>query len=181
MDNPESGERELTLHPDRQGLRMVLGDLEAGVMDVIWGRQESAVGPERSERGSDVGEWCTVRDVYETLRQDRRIAYTTVMNTMTRLANKGILESSKQGLVYLYRPRQSKESFIDGVVGHVLSRLLVQFTGPTQAALRDFKADHPQERTKMERLLREVTQKRKAGETGETSSQYTTRDTEAQD
>jgi len=142
----ENGDKELTLHPDRQGLRMVLGDLEAGVMDVIWRQPD--------------GEWCTVRDVYETMLQERRIAYTTVMNTMTRLANKGVLESTRRDMAYLYRPRQSREAFIHGVVGHVLDRLLVQFKGPTQAALANYKANNPAEAEKVEHLLHELARQR---------------------
>jgi predicted transcriptional regulator len=142
-------EKELTIHPDRQGLRMVLGDLEAELMDVIWRHPE--------------GEWCTVRDVYETMLQERRIAYTTVMNTMSRLANKGVLESRKDGMVYLYRPRQSREAFIHGVVGHVLERLLVQFKGPAQAALDDYTAQHPTEAEKVDSLLSKLAERRAAG------------------
>ncbi len=142
-------EKELIIHPDRQGLRMVLGDLEAELMDVIWRHPE--------------GEWCTVRDVYETMLQERRIAYTTVMNTMTRLANKGVLESRKDGMVYLYRPRQSREAFIHGVVGHVLERLLVQFKGPTQEALEHYTTQHPTEAEKVEGLLGKLAQRRAAG------------------
>jgi predicted transcriptional regulator len=142
----ETGEKELVLHPDRQGLRMVLGDLEAELMEVIWREPE--------------GTWCTVRDVYETLRDERRIAYTTVMNTMTRLAKKGVLESRREDMAYLYRPRQSREAFIHGVVGHVLERLLLHFTGPTQTGLRDYAASHPKEAGKVSRLMDEITERR---------------------
>src|SRR4051812_46015445 len=86
-------ERELILHPDREGIRMVLGDLEAQIMDVMWAQP--------------AGDWCTVRAVYEHLRQHRYIAYTTVMNTMTRLAKKGVLDATRQDQAYLYRPRQT--------------------------------------------------------------------------
>ena len=139
-------ERELVLHPDRQGLRMVLGDLEAMIMDVIW-RQPAET-------------WCSVRDIYETLRQERSIAYTTVMNTMTRLAKKGVLESTKRDTAYLYRPHQSREAFLQGVVGHVLERLLVQFTGPTQTALTDYTTQHPEERAKITGLVDEIARRR---------------------
>jgi predicted transcriptional regulator len=142
----ETGEKELILHPDRQGLRMVLGDLEAELMEVIWREPE--------------GTWCTVRDVYETLRDERRIAYTTVMNTMTRLAKKGVLESRRQDMAYLYCPRQSREAFIHGVVGHVLERLLLHFTGPTQTGLRDYAASHPEEAGKVSRLIGEIATRR---------------------
>lgn len=139
-------EKELVLHPDRQGLRMVLGELEADIMEVIWQQPE--------------GQWCTVRDVYETLRQDRRIAYTTVMNTMSRLAKKGVLEATRRDLAYLYRPHQSREAFIHGVVGHVLERLLVQFSGPTRAVLDGYSVQHPDERDRVSGLLTEIAVRR---------------------
>lgn len=142
--------RELTLHPDRQGLRMVLGDLEAVIMEVIW-RQPA-------------DRWCSVRDIYETLRTERQIAYTTVMNTMTRLAKKGVLASTRRDTAYLYRPRQSREAFLAGVVGHVLERLLVQLTGPTQAALTDYTAQHPDEQLRVAQLLDAIATRRAASE-----------------
>ena len=145
-------EKELILHPDRQGLRMVLGDLEAGIMDVIWRYPE--------------GTWVTVRDIYETMREERHIAYTTVMNTMGRLAKKGVLESTKQDMAYLYRPCQNRESFIQGVVGHVLERLLVQFSGPTQAALSNYTARHPQQGVKVAQLLDDINRRRANGPPG---------------
>lgn len=142
----EIEEKELIIHPNREGLRMVLGDLETDVMEVIW-RQPP-------------GEWCTVRDVYETMLANRRIAYTTVMNTMTRLAKKGVLESTRRDLAYLYRPKQDREAFIHGVVGHVLERLLVQFSGPTEAAIGEYEAQHPDGTARVNGLLDEIAQRR---------------------
>ena len=55
-----------------------LGWLEADVLRVVW----------------DKGE-VTVRDVYEELRENRRIAYTTVMSVLRNLAAKGLLEQDK--------------------------------------------------------------------------------------
>ncbi|HEX8598643.1 MAG TPA: BlaI/MecI/CopY family transcriptional regulator [Chloroflexia bacterium] len=176
QDAEGKAEKELTLHPDRQGLRMVLGDLEAEVMEVVWRHSMRAeakadagsqVEPSAEAKAEAEARWCTVRDVYETLRDERqrRIAYTTVMNTMTRLAKKGVLESRRQDMAYLYRPRQSQEDFIHGVVGHVLERLLVQFTGPTQRGLQDYSARHPEEARKVEGLLSDI-ERRRAGQTG---------------
>jgi predicted transcriptional regulator len=141
-------EKELILHPDRPGLNMVLGELEAVIMEVIWRQPPDT--------------WTTARTVYETLRQDRYLAYTTVMNTMTRLAKKGVLESDARGQTYLYRPRQSRASFIEEVVGHVLERLLVQFTGPTEAALQSYSQQHPGEEAKVTGILADI-QARRAG------------------
>ena len=53
--------------PDRPGIRKVLGDLEAEIMELVWARP--------------VGQGTTVRDIFEILYERRRIAYTTVMNT----------------------------------------------------------------------------------------------------
>ncbi len=142
-------EKELILHPDRQGLRMILGDLEADIMDVIWSRC-----------GADKERWCTVRDVYEAMREDRRIAYTTVMNTMTRLAKKSVLESTRRDLPYLYRPRQSRDDFIHSVVGHVVERLLVQFEGPAHTALESYAGIHPGEKDRLNCLLEEIARRR---------------------
>src|SRR5947209_13966972 len=76
--------------PDRPGIRKVLGDLEAEIMELIWARP--------AEQGT------TVREVFEILYERRRIAYTTVMNTMTRLAKKHLLRVEKQDLAYVYYP-----------------------------------------------------------------------------
>ena len=71
-------EPEITVfRPDRLGIRKVLGDLEAEIMELIWARPTS--------------QGTTIRDIFEQLYQQRRIAYTTVMSTMKRLAKKQFL------------------------------------------------------------------------------------------
>ena len=78
-----NAEPEISLfRPDRPGIRKVLGDLEAEVMELIWQRP----GDQRT----------TVREVFEVLYEQRRVAYTTVMNTMVRLAKKRLLRVEKQ-------------------------------------------------------------------------------------
>jgi hypothetical protein len=84
-----------TFDPRKKGLRKILGDLEADVMEAIWARGEA-----------------TVHDVHERLAgADRELAYTTVMTVMSRLAEKGLLERRKDGAAYLYMPAASKEEF----------------------------------------------------------------------
>jgi len=132
--------------PTKDGLVKVLGPLETEIMQIIWQDERS-----------------TVKKVHRKLSQHRDIAYTTVMNTMTRLAKKGVLESIREDQAYLYRPRQSRETFIHGVVGHVLERLLVQFTGPTQAVLNDYAGRYPDGHEKITGLLDEISRRRSAG------------------
>ncbi|MDQ3216300.1 MAG: BlaI/MecI/CopY family transcriptional regulator, partial [Actinomycetota bacterium] len=75
-----------------QPLAAVLGPLEAEVMEVVWDRPE-----------------VTVRDVYAVLSDRRHIAYTTVMTTMGRLAEKGLLCRTESHPAHRFRPRVSRD------------------------------------------------------------------------
>ncbi|MCK5755755.1 MULTISPECIES: BlaI/MecI/CopY family transcriptional regulator [Mycolicibacterium] len=63
------------------------GELEAAVMDRVWDHDPYTV---------------TVREVFEEMAQQRRIAYTTVMSTMDNLHTKGWLERELEGRAYRY-------------------------------------------------------------------------------
>jgi predicted transcriptional regulator len=108
--------------PDRPGIRKVLGDLEAEIMELIWARP--------------AGSTTTVRDVFEILYERRRIAYTTVMNTMTRLARKNLLRVEKHDQAYLYSPNQTEPEFISRFVGRILEDLYINFSGATLEGLK---------------------------------------------
>ncbi|CAA9361040.1 MAG: Transcriptional regulator, MecI family [uncultured Gemmatimonadaceae bacterium] len=112
---------QFTFDPRKKGLRKILGDLEADVMEAIW-----ALGR------------ATVHDVLERLAAaDRELAYTTVMTVMSRLADKGLLEKRKDGTAYVYVPAASKEEFTRRTVGTVLSELLDDFTAPAMSQFVD--------------------------------------------
>lgn len=68
----------------------VLGPLETAVMEVLWGRDEP----------------MTVRQVLDELNRERRppLAYTTVMTTLARLADKGAVTRQTRGRGYAYQP-----------------------------------------------------------------------------
>lgn len=70
------------------------GELEADIMDRIWNRRDAAV---------------TVREVFDELAEERRIAYTTVMSTMDNLHTKGWLERDRDGRAYRYWPTLNRE------------------------------------------------------------------------
>src|SRR6185369_1918938 len=95
------------------GLRKFLGDLECEIMELVWKKANPTV---------------TVRDIYENLRQQRQIAYTTVMTTMVRLAEKGLLRVvDKAGLANCYAPEQSRDQFIKSAVDRVLQIFAKEF------------------------------------------------------
>lgn len=135
--------------PDRPGIRKVLGDLEAEILELIWARP--------------AGEGTTVRDVFEVLHGRRPIAYTTVMNTMGRLARKNLLRVDKIGLGYVYYPAFTREEFISRFVTRIIEDLLVSFSGATLKSLDGLSG--PQAERARE-LLEEIA-RRRAAEEGE--------------
>lgn len=133
--------------PDRPGVRKVLGDLEAEIMELVWAQP--------------AGESLTVRDVFGVLGARRAIAYTTVMNTMTRLARKRLLRVEKAGLAYVYYPGMTEEQFVSRMVGRVLQDLLVSFEGATLENLNEL---DPQAAEKARGWLEEIARRRREGE-----------------
>src|SRR5205807_1146191 len=128
--------------PDRPGIRKVLGDLEAEIMEFIWARP--------------AGQGTTVREVFEILYERRRIAYTTVMNTMTRLAKKNLLRAKKQNLAYVYYPNLTQQEFVSRFVGRILEDLLANFSGITVESLNALvkRREAPQARALLEEIAR---------------------------
>lgn len=132
------------LRLDRPGIRAALGDLEAEIMEFVWSRRP--------------GEGVTVREVFEALYPRRRIAYTTVMNTMTRLARKGLLSAERREPAYVYRATVDRKTFVDRFVGRVLEQLLVNFGGPALHRLREL-AD-PATRSRLLQLAQRARRRR---------------------
>jgi predicted transcriptional regulator len=72
---------------------VALGDLENKVMAQLWAADEA----------------LTVRQVYDAVRRDRDLAYTTVMTVLDRLAKKGVIVQQRDGRAYRYAPVRSRE------------------------------------------------------------------------
>jgi BlaI family penicillinase repressor len=75
---------------------------------------------------------ATVRDVYETILKQRRVAYTTVMTMMKILERKGYLKKSQEERAYVYRPSQPQQSVIRGMVRDFVNRV---FNGSAEPLL----------------------------------------------
>lgn len=136
-----------TFRPDREGVRKVLGDLEADVMEYIWSRSDNSQG-------------INVREVFEALSQSRPIAYTTVMNTMSRLARKQLLNVRKEETAYFYSPNFTQLQFIETFIGRILDDLLVSFGQTTRAQLE--KRVSEAERERVDELKRRMEELRKS-------------------
>lgn len=115
------------VRPDRSGVAVRLHDLESAVMDAVWSRRWTEF---------------SVADVHGALERD--IAYTTVMTTVARLHNKGLLSRRRDGKRYLYAPVMSREAFLASTAKDVLERLGDGFANGPLALLAETvsKADH---------------------------------------
>jgi predicted transcriptional regulator len=99
---------------------------------------------------------ATVRDVYETLRDQRPIAYTTVMTMMNILEEKKYLEKNRQDRAFIYRPTRPQQQvvgqmvtdFVDRVFDGAASSLLVHLAKDSRLS-RD-------ERRSIRRIIEEM-------------------------
>ena len=66
---------------------------------------------------------ATVRDVYETLRKQRQIAYTTVMTMMKILEDKGYLTKSRTERAYVYKPARPRQQVVAAMVRDFVERV----------------------------------------------------------
>jgi predicted transcriptional regulator len=74
-----------------------LHELEAEVMEEAWQHEQ-----------------VTVREVLEALnRGSKERAYTTIMTVMSRLDTKGLLTRRRDGRSDIYRPRLSREEYLE--------------------------------------------------------------------
>jgi|tagenome__1003787_1003787.scaffolds.fasta_scaffold20633318_1 BlaI family penicillinase repressor len=80
---------------------------ELELMKIIWGHEQPV----------------TVRDVYEELRGQRPVAYTTVLTNMKTLEQKGYLRASQQDRAHMYRPARPKHEVIRQMVRDFVTRV----------------------------------------------------------
>lgn len=113
----------LRFSPTKDGLVKVLGPLETEIMRLLWQDRRS-----------------TVKKVHRKLSQQRDIAYTTVMTTMSRLSEKGVLYRQREGLAYVYTPAITEDEFVAMVVRQVLDGLLDDYSHMTIDYLVDYLA-----------------------------------------
>src|SRR5512143_3011287 len=75
---------------------------------------------------------ATVRDVYEALRAQRPIAYTTVMTTMKTMEARGHLKRRIEGRAHVYRAVEPQRRALRKIVKDFLDRM---FNGSAQPLL----------------------------------------------
>jgi predicted transcriptional regulator len=100
------------------GLEKLLPVAEAEIMCVLWAR-----GP------------LKVRAVYDIVKARRQVAYTTVMTTCNRLAEKGLLlrKEPERGYGYVYSPSIGEREFVGCAIADILDSVVRDY--PSALAL----------------------------------------------
>lgn len=96
---------------------------------------------------------ATVRDVYEALREERTIAYTTVMTMMRILDDKGYLEKTLVDRAYVYTPTRARQQVVGAMVRDFVDRV---FDGASESLLVHLAKDSrltPKQRQALEKLV----------------------------
>lgn len=78
---------------------------------------------------------ATVRDVYESILERRRIAYTTVMTMMNVLEKKGHLRKKEEGRSFVYRPTKPQRQVVRSMVREFVERVFGGDAAPLLAHL----------------------------------------------
>ncbi|MCX8562777.1 BlaI/MecI/CopY family transcriptional regulator [Mycolicibacterium mucogenicum] len=85
---------------------MHLGTLEREVMDHLW----DADGPQ------------TVREVHHAICAERKLAYTTVMTVLRRLAGKGVVRQLRHDRAHRYVASRSRDELVAGLMVDALGQ-----------------------------------------------------------
>ena len=112
---------------------------ELALMKIVWRRRTA-----------------TVREVYEDLRETRRIAYTTVMTMMNVLVTKGYVTRTMDERAFRYRPTQQERTVVTSMVREFVNRV---FDGASRPLLLHLSKDRnltAKERQELRRLIEEA-------------------------
>jgi BlaI family transcriptional regulator, penicillinase repressor len=98
---------------------------------------------------------ATVRDVYEALRAQRSIAYTTVMTTMKTMEARGHLKKRAEGRAYVYQAVEPKNRALRKIVGDFIDRVFNGSAEPLLAHLVRERQLSQKDLDKVARMIRD--------------------------
>jgi BlaI family penicillinase repressor len=115
-----------------------LTEQELEIMKIVWDRGEA-----------------TVRDVYESLLEHRKVAYTTVMTMMKVLEQKGHLKKATADKAHIYSPTRPKNQVIKSMVLDFVDRVFNGSAEPLVVHLVEERHLKEDEILEIERMLRD--------------------------
>jgi BlaI family penicillinase repressor len=122
----------------------LLAGQELEIMKIVW----------------DLGA-CTVREVYETLRTRRQLAYTTVMTTMRILERKGQLKVSRKDRAHVYRPARPRQRVLAEMVQEFVDRV---FGGAAEPLVQHLVRDRHLTEHDLREIARQLTARKGDGD-----------------
>lgn len=114
-----------------------LGDSEMEILHIVWEKDEA-----------------TVSAVHEHILGYRKVAYTTVMTIMKKLADKGILTFRKDGVTYIYRAAQPQEKVKHGLLRQTLSKVFKGSTAEMVQSLVEHEDLSDEEKKQLSEVLK---------------------------
>ena len=112
---------------------------ELEIMKVVW------------DRGS-----ATVRDVYEALRAQRPIAYTTVLTMMKVLDRKGYLETDRGERAHVYKPSLPRQRVVGDMIREFVDRV---FNGSAEPLVQHLVRDGRLSEADLQKIVRRLREK----------------------
>jgi predicted transcriptional regulator len=132
-----------------RAIEAFLGPLETTIINIMWESKKP----------------LAVREVYEILKKNKKIAYTTVMSTMDRLHTKNLLDRQLQkrkgGIYYAYWPKFEKQNFEKSAVREVISSLLQNFGKTVTSSLIEEMETNDQELMALKEQIEEALRAKK--------------------
>jgi BlaI family penicillinase repressor len=116
-----------------------LTEQELEIMKVVWEKKTA-----------------TVREVYETLRERKTVAYTTVMTMMNILESKGHLVKRPEGRAFVYEPSQARTQVVSGMVQDFVDRVFDGAAQPLVLSLIKERKLSKQDLEEISRLIEET-------------------------
>ena len=113
---------------------------ELEIMKVVW-----RLGP------------ATVRQVYEDLLKQRKIAYTTVMTMMNILETKGFLKKKSGDKAFVYSPSKPEKQVIRAMVREFVDRV---FNGAAEPLLLHLVEDDQLSKQELDEIRKSIQEKK---------------------
>ncbi len=124
---------------NKKGIGVLSDELERPLMEILWTK-----GPRKG------------REIYEEIRLEKNIAYTTALTVLDRLAKKGFINKDGQSGVILFSPRISREAYTGAITENLVQRAFEMSPDLAVSAFADHFSQMPEsDRAKLEELLLE--------------------------
>lgn len=118
---------------------MLLGNLQAKVVSVVW----------------KLGEPATAREIHREVLRRHPVELLTVVTVLNKLVTKGVLRRAKQDDVFHYAARLSEEEFMSQSSRKAIEGILSLGRNAVAASIVDVLAKHdPEQLAELGRLVR---------------------------